>query len=659
MADSAISNSNLLVRNEVGLPLRERGELIFGENGAVVLLTDVAGNVAREMDDFEMESERRSRYPELAMISLLTITSATMIVVFSSFSALDRQLFHTIVFGTLTLTMLFLIVGAVGCYEEAVASDEVGSKNNDLPLPAHITGLGGAVAIFLAILVAAIFAIGQWQPYGFDLPESAGNGTIVGLAGIFALVFLSSRIPIPHSIDEIFDKLRKWTNGISGIGHLLSRIDAALVFGVAPIGGVTLRNPIIRYLVLLGQIISGGLLAWHCPSPLGLLGAFWVFVLVFGVVRRWGWIEHVRANRNQDPNDNDQRRIKHIVDLRDEAMTSLLLLVLIMPIAMRQVHLAIPLQLGFRIEGDAINDVFSWTGFFGVELLKALPFLDWADIYGARNAAHIHTNGAISMHAVFVARMIIDLVFLAALVQWVSISVAIEKNKRDFLLRRNGVVNLDERIERHHLSRLVQLGVDGKYAPTAAAQQYSHYDMLALSRLKLRHKGDERLLAAIREIATAANKVVAIPSEQLFEEAYRPTPRPKRLNEILNVVEQEKDFDLENLLLARAELNRKGGLENERKLLVQLMVRHVPPSFERDKQFAEILSGEASDSLRDVRRLVIDTLVRNARRNPDAISYLRRAVKEDNSRVVREHIVRTMLRFGISLDDSGTNRKSA
>lgn len=92
MAGSAISNSNLLVRNELGLPLRERGELIFGENGAVVLLTDVTGNVAREMDDFEMESERRSRYPELAMISLLAITSATMIVVFSSFSALDQPL---------------------------------------------------------------------------------------------------------------------------------------------------------------------------------------------------------------------------------------------------------------------------------------------------------------------------------------------------------------------------------------------------------------------------------------------------------------------------------------------------------------------------------------------------------------------------------------
>jgi len=101
---------------------------------------DTAGNVAREMDDFELESERRSRYPELAMISLLAIRSATMAVIFSSFAALDRQVFHTLVFGTLTLTMLFLIVGAVGCYQEAVASDEVGSKK--MTYPSRITSRG-------------------------------------------------------------------------------------------------------------------------------------------------------------------------------------------------------------------------------------------------------------------------------------------------------------------------------------------------------------------------------------------------------------------------------------------------------------------------------------------------------------------------------------
>ena len=39
---------------------------------------------------------------------------------------------------------------------------------------------------------------------------------------------------------------------------------------------------------------------------------------------------------------------------------------------------------------------------------RALPFVDWADIYGASGQARIHVNSAIAMHAVFTARVVID-----------------------------------------------------------------------------------------------------------------------------------------------------------------------------------------------------------------------------------------------------------
>lgn len=637
----------------------ERSELVFGENGTVVLLTSQSGTVVREMDDFEVQTENRSRHPELAAVSLLCILSMAALTTYGSTTGLSLTYLNSLVFGLSSVSILFLGICTHGCYREAVQNDEVGSKQNGLPLPNHITGLGGAVALFLVALVTTIFAVGQWRPYGFDLPESVGNGTIVALAAIFVLVFLSSRIPIPHSMDDAMYSLRRWTNGVSGLGAILSRIDAVLVFGVAPLGGVTLNNPILRYGCLFGELFAAGILTWFCPAPFGLLGAFWVFILVFGVVRRWGWIEHLRLAKHQDPDTTDSRKIKQIVDLRDEAMTSLLFLVLVVPLAMRQVHLIVPSTLGFRIENNAINDIFSWTGFFGVELLKALPFLDWADIYGANNSAKIHTQGAVSMHSVFVARMIIDLVFLAALVQWISISVAIEKNKRDFLSKRNGVQSLDDRIARNHLKRLVQKDETGKFIPKESISLYKDYDRLALARLKIRYKGDDRLAAAIREIGDLSGKEITSPSEELLEETFRSPPKSKRLNEILSAIEQEGDFDLDNLLPARKQLNWKGGLESERKRLVQLLVRHVPPSLERDKQFAEILSGESADSLRDVRRLVIDTLVRNAKRNPEVISYLRTAARNDGSNAVVRHLRRTMRRFGLTADESNDSRSAA
>lgn len=630
----------------------ERGNLTFGENGAVRLLTDRKGRIAREMDDFEVEVETRPRYLEIATIAAFAMAISTLLLVHGIHTNLFGEHVVFFVLATLILISLFSVVSAIGCYSEAAANEEVGTKKNNLPRPSHITGLGGTVAILLSLMVALIFFVGEWQPHGLDLPGSVGNGTFVALGTTFVGVFLSSRIPAPTSLGEALDRLRVWTSGIQRLGIALSRVDAFLVFGIAPLAGVTLNNPVFRYILLLTQIVCGGLLTWFCPTPFGLLGAFWVFLLVFSVVRRWGWVEHVRAFRLQNSQGIEQRRIKQIVDLRDEAMVSLMLLVLVMPVAMRQVHLAVPIGHGFVISGNSLDDVFSWTGFFGVELLKALPFLDWADIYGARNGANIHTSGALSMHSVFVARMVIDLVFLAALIQLVSISVAIERNKRDFLAKRNGVTSLDERVERNHLSRLVKIGPDGKFSPTNLIDQYKHYDPLALSRLRLHYRNDARLLAAIREIAKAAGKLVSVPSEELLEEAYRSAPRADRLMAILQVVETEKDFDFEHLLEARSELNRKGRLENERKYLVQIMVRHFSPSIERDQEFAEILSGTNADSLRDVRRLVIDTLVRNAKRNTDVLKYLRAAAEQDNSKAVREHARRSMMKFGIFLEKS-------
>lgn len=628
----------------------ERGELEFGENGAVKLLTDTRGNIAREMDDFEILIESRPRYSEIATTVALATTSSTALLIYMVQSNLLGQQMQFFALITLALIGLFCTTGALGCYAEAAANGEIGTKKNKLPRPAHITGLGGTVAILLLVAVALIFILGEWQPYGFELPGSVGNGTFVALSLAFIAVFLSSRIPAPSSLGEMLEKIRTWTSGVQRLGLLLSRVDAFLVHGIAPLAGVTLLHPFHRYIVLLTQIACGGFLAWYCPPPFGLIGAVWVFLLVFAIVRRWGWIEHVRSSQQHNINAIDQRRIRQIVDLRDEAMIGLLLLVIVMPVAMRQVHLIVPSSQGFLVSGNSLNDVFSWTGFFGVELPKALPFLDWADIYGARNGANIHTSGAVSMHAVFIARMIIDLVFLAALIQWVSISVAIERNKRDFLTQRNGTNSLDERIERNHISRLVKAGKDGAFIPTILVEQYKHYDTLALSRLKLRYKNDARLIAAIQEISRASGKPVSVPSEELIEEAYRPSPRAERLMAILGVIEREKDYDFENLLLARSELNRKGRLENERKYLVQLMVLHVPPSVERDQHFAEILSGEDADSLRDVRRLVIDTLVRNAKRNTLVLSYLRTAASSDKSKAVREHAMRSMAKFGISQD---------
>lgn len=66
----------------------------------------------------------------------------------------------------------------------------------------------------------------------------------------------------------------------------------------------------------------------------------WAFIAVVSVARRWSWIETDRNRLIQDPDmKTNLLRIGLHDDLRDEAVSGLLLLVLILPIAMRQFQL--------------------------------------------------------------------------------------------------------------------------------------------------------------------------------------------------------------------------------------------------------------------------------------------------------------------------------
>src|SRR5690606_8708654 len=122
---------------------------------------------------------------------------------------------------------------------------------------------------------------------------------------------------------------------------------------------------------------------------------------------------------------------------------------------MRQFYLATQSNVVFLTSG-AEDDPSAWLGFFGVELLKALPFIDWAEVYGAEGLTRIEANSPLALHAVFAARVLIDLVFIGALVQAISISVSLSRQKRQFLLNQ-GVHVLDPRIEKFEIAKLAKL----------------------------------------------------------------------------------------------------------------------------------------------------------------------------------------------------------
>ena len=82
-------------------------------------------------------------------------------------------------------------------------------------------------------------------------------------------------------------------------------------------------------------------------------------------------------------------------------------------------------------ENAAGKSFADWFGFFGVELAKAVPIVDWAEIYGVRATEDmIAIHSPASMHAVFLARVMVDLLLIAGLLQALAIATRNRQQKQ-------------------------------------------------------------------------------------------------------------------------------------------------------------------------------------------------------------------------------------
>ncbi len=615
----------------------------FSANGVVVdQLTDQgAGLEFRNLDS------------ELAASCLLSVVGSFGVVLLSSIILEDvpSQQFAQ---GLAFIVGFFGVLAClIGFWNKASDNRRISTKSNGLPPHNHVGGLGAAVFVLVVTFVFVAAYAGQQLKGRIVIPEWMGIGVVGLFAFGFAWVFFFSRLVDLGSARSFRSILEKAFSPLVPLGKLLSSFDSWLVFVVAPAVGVTLQSVVLRYFVMLTHIASGCVFAWFAEAPFGLVGAIWAFVAVIALTRRWSWVETERNRVIQDPTLKSwQLRIGLEEDLRDEAISSLLLLVLILPIAMRQFQLMELETPVFKVSQGSVNRLDAWVGFFGVELLKALPFLDWADIYNAEASTRIHTSTPLSMHVLLIARAIIDLVFIGAIIQAASISVSLAKNRSDFLSKRSGVDVLDQRIEQRQLERLA-FKINGSWNYHEEIEHYLHYNPLRLGRLlarakKLRLGKESRLYAAVKEITRRSGLEIVPPAELLPQVTASKKIDPDELRGVLDEIEELRQFDLEFLAIARRQMNWKSGLESERKRLVQMIVNNVEVTSAREQELAAILVGGASDSLANIRVLVVRSLARNVRANPQNLVSLSHAYHRDRSDIVKSTVASELKRLNIT-----------
>lgn len=314
--------------------------------------------------------------------------------------------------------------------------------------------IGALIGTVIVVLIAtlAVFAggLGTQTTIGRDV----GLMIAVAIVSVFAIVFmldwLSELAPVRS--------LGRWVNGASHyfawLAAFYNFVDFLLVRIGAQVAGAGHTNPAARYAVLGTIHLSLAIMTWYLPDPLGLIPAFIGLTLALSVSRLWAWVEEDRnlAMITQF-NPSAPRRVGFKEDYRDEAIFGFMFVLVLIPMALKQADAGGLFNLSYFESADH-TDPTPWFVYFCFELAKALPVVDWADIYLEPGSIDtLSPTTPWGKHATFLARTLVDLVLVAALLQAISITLRNRQQKALYAARQ--ISRLDEMLERVELRKAV------------------------------------------------------------------------------------------------------------------------------------------------------------------------------------------------------------
>lgn len=577
--------------------------------------------------------------------------------------------FLACIFGSIVLAGLALIVAwkpelltinqqfaafFAGCavpflaaWRRAIVDGRLPATPNGQPKHDHITGWG-----FLALLfaVTVIVLLAAWATSDTKTEQQIDSewGAIVvfGLAIAFALAAILPLIGNalgPDRVRELGAILTPVNWIARPFGAVLSFLDSILVFAVA--GGAGASQPwlLVRYAMLFCSIVPCAVLGYWLPAPLGLVPIAWGFIVAVSISRRWAWIEHDREIYMLNRRYNGAHvRVGFAQDLRDEALLSFMSMFFLVPLALRQAHLwsvaaGAPL---FDIDDGVQVSLLDWIGYYGTELAKAVPFVDWAEIYQVEGNAPIEAEKAEARHVVFATRVLVDLVFLAALLQALSISA---RNAKQMDLFKAGVMDrLDPFIEPREFRRLVQRDESGAWiAKEAAISSFPQYDAIRLAELSSPEHHPINIAAKALRRRDGSDDSARF-HEQLLERAFHKKKDADAIDEVLTAIRMtDVVVDADDLDRARVELNHKRAMNGVRENIARLIVRAIDPAARMaairsilvgESRWSDLPPDEVRDAVAPVRRIALLALKESAQAgDPESIALIDRVAESDQS----------------------------
>lgn len=531
--------------------------------------------------------------------------------------------------SVLALAMLIVLQPTVANLAQALLDKRLPVRPGAKPELKHISGLG---AISLSLFVISIIALGFWaatRANGAFISQDAGAIVVIGLGVAFLLVAIGPNL---RAGDQVVQTLRD-TGPVKGIGGIVSTIDGILVFAVAGSVGVSQERASLRYFLLIAHLVAAALFGWWLPSPFGLIPIFWALLCSMSVARRWAWIEEDRENAMLNRKfSGDHIKVGFDQDLRDEALLGFTSLLLLVPLFLRQIHVAYGGDLFEMTDANITDDFFAWLTFFGTELAKAVPFVDWAEVYQVRGDAPIHvddTHIGAAQHVIFATRILVDLVILGTLVQAIAVAQRASKLKEMFYNDRT-LDRLDPFTEAKAFKGLVS-GERGHWQLIEPAPApFLGYDEDRLEELQVKHEGDV--------IGYAAGELLArrTPELLLVEEAKRATPNSEKIEVFLDRSRARGDaVSIADLKAAHYFLATAAKLRSVREEIVGVIGEHWRVAGAIDAIVEILISPAARDPRYEVRLAALHALFIPAANGRRTARTAIRMAREDGAQAVR------------------------
>lgn len=537
---------------------------------------------------------------------------------------------------------LAALVPVAFCWTKAINDGQLARRTGAEPKYEHVSGWS---ALLLLGIVALIAMLVTWAAQSTDanrrIHAEWGTWVVVGLSIAFIAVAASPLVPRfmrRSGIDTKLAPLAKIANTpIEWIGGGLSSIDGVLVFAVANAAGTSRSNIFVRYLVLLSVITTCAVLGYYWTAPWAFIPIVWGFVVAFSVSRRWSWIEEDRELAMLNPTlSRAYIRVGFAQNLRDEALVVFLSMFLLVPLALRQaqLHLGDQQILLFTIPNVSdVNDLGMWISFYGTELAKAVPFVDWAEVYHVEGDAPIEARTEYALHAIFLTRVLIDLVFLAALLQAIS-SGARDAQQRDLFYKKGAIRRLDPFAEPDALRSLVRRDAKGEWE--SVGERFDDFPKYDEDRLvELSASSDDRLARAA-DLLLKRDDVSADPHHNLSAKAAESEVSVAEIQSLLDAIENAgPKRNAYQLALARRRLIYRKGFHEVRKRLVKLLAQSER-SVERTELLIEAMIGEQRESYQGGRGVALDALAPEIGINIRIKNAVKQVKEHDGAKALRD-----------------------